>query len=123
MNIVVLNGSPKGLTSVTVQYVRFLQKKLPQHTFAIHNVASELRQLEERPEEFQSLIAAIALADGVLWAFPVYVLLVHAHYKRWIELVEQRGATSVPGQACGGAEHIHSFFRPHGTQLYSRHQR
>ena len=49
MNIVVLNGSPKGLTSVTVQYVRYLQQKLPQHTFAIHHVASELRQLEERP--------------------------------------------------------------------------
>lgn len=91
MNIVVLNGSPKGLTSVTVQYVRFLQTKLPQHTFAIHNIAGDLRSLEDRPEEFQSLIAEIAAAEGVLWAFPLYVLLVHAHYKRFIELVEQRG--------------------------------
>ena len=92
MNIVVLNGSPKGLTSVTVQYVRFLQKKLPEHTFAIHNIASDLRHLEDRPEAFQSLIAAIAAGDGVLWAFPLYVLLVHAHYKRFIELIEERGA-------------------------------
>ncbi len=91
MNIVVLNGSPKGLTSVTVQYVRFLQQKFPQHTFAIQNIASDLRHLEDRPEAFQSLIAEIAAADGVLWAFPLYVLLVHAHYKRFIELVEERG--------------------------------
>lgn len=91
MNIAVLNGSPKGLTSVTVQYVRFLQKQFPQHTFAIHSIASDLRSLEDRPEAFQSLIAEIAAADGVLWAFPVYVLLVHAHYKRFIELVEERG--------------------------------
>ena len=31
MKIIVLNGSPKGDISVTMQYVRFIQKKFPQH--------------------------------------------------------------------------------------------
>jgi len=30
-------------------------------------------------------------SDGVLWAFPLYILLVHAHYKRFIELIFERG--------------------------------
>jgi len=30
VKIAVLNGSPKGKTSVTMQYVRYLQKEFPQ---------------------------------------------------------------------------------------------
>lgn len=90
MKIVVLNGSPKGPTSVTMQYVRFLQKQLPQHEFAILHVASQLRQLEDSLSAFQQTIDTLAAADAVLWAFPLYVLLVHAHYKRFIELIGER---------------------------------
>ena len=38
-------------------------------------------------------------ADGVIWAFPLYILLVCSQYKRFIELVEERGAASAfPGK-------------------------
>ena len=30
MKIVILNGSPKGEFSITLQYVNFIQKKFPQ---------------------------------------------------------------------------------------------
>ncbi len=90
MKIVVLNGSPKGMTSVTMQYVRFLQKKFPQHEFTILHVASELLHLEDSPSAFQKTIDAVAEVEAVLWAFPLYVLLVHAHYKRFIELIGER---------------------------------
>jgi len=33
MKICVLNGSPKGRDSVTLQYVRFLELAFPGHTF------------------------------------------------------------------------------------------
>lgn len=39
MKIIVLNGSPKGNLSITLQYIRFLEKKYPQHKFQIFNVA------------------------------------------------------------------------------------
>ncbi len=35
MNITVLNGSPKGELSVTMQYVAYLAKLYPQHEFNI----------------------------------------------------------------------------------------
>jgi multimeric flavodoxin WrbA len=92
MKIVVLNGSPKGMTSVTMQYVLFLKKKLPQHEFAILNVCQEIRKLEDNQQAFQEVLSSVAASDGVLWAFPLYYMLVHGNYKRFIELLFARGA-------------------------------
>ncbi len=92
MNIVVLNGSPKGMTSVTMQYVRWLQQKFSSHKFTIFSVCHDLKRLEENEEAFGEIIKQVGDADGVLWAFPLYYLLVHAHYKRFIELLFERGA-------------------------------
>ena len=33
MNILIINGSPKGKYSVTLQTLLFLEKKYPQYTF------------------------------------------------------------------------------------------
>ncbi len=90
MKIVVLNGSPKGMNSVTMQYVLLLQKKFPQHGFTIHNVCQDVHRLEESPEKFAEVISSVSAADAVLWAFPVYCLLVHAYYKRFIDLLFER---------------------------------
>jgi multimeric flavodoxin WrbA len=91
MKIVVLNGSPKGMTSVTMQYVLFLKKKLPQHEFTILNVCQEVKKLEDNSQSFQEVLNSVAASDGVLWAFPLYYMLVHANYKRFIELLFARG--------------------------------
>lgn len=95
MKIVVLNGSPKGESSVTMQYVGFIQKKFPQHEFKILNIAQRGKQIESKAEIFQEIIAEIKKADGVLWAFPLYVFLVHSQYKRFIELISERSAEAV----------------------------
>jgi len=92
MKIVVLNGSPKGVTSVTIQYVRFLEKKSPQHEFSILNVCQDSKKLEGDEDAFSATIKAIQGADVILWATPVYVFLVPGPYKRFIELVIERGA-------------------------------
>ena len=92
MKIVVLNGSPKGDISVTMQYVNYIAKKYPQHQFQTENISQRIKLIEKSPNEFARIIADIQATDGVLWAFPLYILLVHAHYKRFIELVFERGA-------------------------------
>ena len=91
MKIVVLNGSPKGQLSVTMQYVRFLEKKSPQHEFSIINVSHDIKRLEEE-DAFDAAIRTIRDADAVLWATPVYVFVVPGPYKRFIELVIERKA-------------------------------
>jgi multimeric flavodoxin WrbA len=91
MKTVVLNGSPKGMTSVTMQYVRFLQKKFPQHAFTIFNVCQDVKKLEGDQTVWREVIEAVEAGDVVLWATPVYVFLVPGPYKRFIELAIERG--------------------------------
>jgi multimeric flavodoxin WrbA len=91
MKIVVFNGSPKGNISVTLQYVLFIQKKFPQHELKIFNISQEIRKIEKEDKAFQQIVEAVKSADGVLWAFPLYFLLVHSNYKRFIELITERG--------------------------------
>ena len=98
MKLVVLNGSPKGMTSVTMQYVLFLRKKLPQHEFTILNACQEIKKLEGDEQAFLEVIKTVAESDGVLWAFPLYYMLVHGDYKRFIELVFAR-APGPPSKA------------------------
>ncbi len=91
MKIVILNGSPKGNLSITLQYVHFIQKKFPQHQMKIFNIAQELRKIERENKAFQEIITEVKTSDGVIWAFPLYFLLVHSNYKRFIELISERG--------------------------------
>ncbi|NBD36318.1 MAG: flavodoxin [Chloroflexi bacterium] len=91
MKITVLNGSPKGETSVTMQYVRYIQKHFPQHELEIVNIAQRLKKIERDATTFQEIIDQVRASDGILWAFPLYVFLVHSNYKRFIELIWERG--------------------------------
>jgi len=92
MKIVVLNGSPKGEVSVTRQYVVYLEKTFPEHQFVVLPVAQRIRELERDAAAFDRVIAEVRTADGVVWAFPLYILLVCSQYKRFIELIDERGA-------------------------------
>ncbi|WP_158408409.1 NAD(P)H-dependent oxidoreductase [Desulfosporosinus fructosivorans] len=95
MKIVVLNGSPKGDSSVTMQYVAFMQKKLPQHDFKIVNIAQRIKKIESDEQIFGEITGEIKSADGIIWAFPLYVFLVHSGYKRFIELITERAAGDI----------------------------
>ncbi|HTX54579.1 MAG TPA: NAD(P)H-dependent oxidoreductase, partial [Candidatus Baltobacteraceae bacterium] len=94
MKIVVLNGSPKGDVSVTRQYVLHLEKAFPQHAFEILHVAQQSRKLEHDAAAFEDVLQKVRSADGILWAFPLYILLVSSQYKRFIDLLWTRGADS-----------------------------
>jgi len=95
MNIIVLNGSPKGNMSVTMQYVAYVQKNFPKHNFEILNVAQKIDRIEKDRKYFQATIDKIKCADGVLWAFPVYVLLVPSQYIRFVELIFENNVEHV----------------------------
>lgn len=93
MKICVLNGSPKGRESVTMQYVRFLGLAFPSHTFVIEDVGQQIAGIEADETLFSRVIASVSSADAVLFASPVYFMLVPAQLKRFIELVFARNAS------------------------------
>jgi len=90
MHVAILNGSPKGNLSVTLQYVLFLQKHFPDHTFSIHSIGERIRSIEKKKAMFDDIIEDCTRADGILWSFPIYYMLVPAQMKRFIELISER---------------------------------
>lgn len=91
MKIVILNGSPKGEYSITMQYVKFMQKRFPSHEYQTIHVAQKIKAIEKNESMFLSIIDEIRSADAVLWSFGIWVLAVSAQYMRFIELISERG--------------------------------
>ena len=92
MKIIVLNGSPKGNLSGTLQYCAYLEKAFPQHEFESVHIAQQLKAIESNEEKFNEILQQIQSADGVIWSFPLYFMMVHGNLKRFIELISEREA-------------------------------
>ena len=91
---VVLSGSPKGDKSITLKYVEWLQQQFADVEFSIHHITQRIHLLESRDPEFRKICEAVREADGVVWAFPVYVYMMPSGYKRFIELISERDAVA-----------------------------
>ena len=68
MNILVLNGSPKGKNSVTLQTVHYWELLFPEQTFEILHVGQNIKSLEK---DFSKALNAIEKADVLLFSYPV----------------------------------------------------
>ncbi len=88
MNILVLNGSPKGEYSITLQTVRYIEKLHPEHNFEVLHVGQRIRALER---DFSPAVAAIQKADALLFAYPVYTFIAPYQLHRFIELLKASG--------------------------------
>ena len=89
MNILVLNGSPKGSNSITLQTVLYLQKRYPAHSFEILHVGAKIRALEK---DFAPAVDAAARADVLLFSYPVYTFIAPCQLHRFMELLKASGA-------------------------------
>ncbi len=90
MKILVLNGSPKGEHSITLQYVKFLERVYSSHEFKILHISQKIKKLEKNNDYFLEVIDDIISADAIIWSFGLWVLAVPAQYMRFIELVYER---------------------------------
>ena len=71
MDILVINGSPKGKFSITLQTSNYLQILHPEHHFEILNAGQSIKALEK---DFTSALEAIKKADLLLFSYPVFNL-------------------------------------------------
>ena len=94
MNILVINGSPKGKHSITLQTVNYLQILHPEHNFEILHAGQSIKALEK---DFSSAVAAVEKADILLFSYPVYTFIAPCQLHRFIELLKASG-TNLSGK-------------------------
>ena len=86
MKVLILNGSPSGSNSITLQTVLYIQKHFPDVTFEILQVAPRIKSIEK---DFSEAESALQNADLLLFCYPVYTFLVPAQLHRFIELIKE----------------------------------
>ena len=85
MKFLVLNGSPKGNYSITLQTVHYLAALHPEHSFKVLNVGQKIKALEKN---FVPAREAVAEADVLLFSYPVYTFIAPSQLHRFIELLK-----------------------------------
>lgn len=88
MNVLVINGSPKGDNSITLQTVLFLEKKFKKVSFEYLNVGARYRIYEK---DFKEPASKLEKADLILFSYPVYTFIVPSQLHRFVELMKESG--------------------------------
>ena len=86
MNIFVVNGSPAGEGSITLQTMRYIEEKYPTHSYEHLNAAVKIHSLEK---DFSPALRALERAELIVFCYPVYTFLVPAQLHRFIELIKE----------------------------------
>ncbi len=88
MNILVLNASPKGKNSTTVQTALYLQALHPEHEFTFLPVGQRIKSYEK---DFSPVRFELEKADLILFSYPVYTFIAPYQLHRLIELIKADG--------------------------------
>ncbi len=88
MNILVINGSPKGKYSITLQTLNYLEKKYKNHTFTVLNAGQTIRGIEKDFAKSRELLLA---ADSIIFSYPVYTFVAPSQLNKFIELMKADG--------------------------------
>lgn len=88
MKVLVLNGSPKGEYSITLQTSLYLEKKFPEHEFKFLHVGRYIKSFEK---DFSPVADAITGTDLIIFSYPVYTFIAPSQLHRFIELLKASG--------------------------------
>jgi len=90
--VVAINGSPHGKNGNSIFCFHYAKKYLLNVECQIFHVASKIKKIEDNESYFNSIMDVIRSADGIFWVFPAYIFIMPSQFKRFIELIQERGA-------------------------------
>ena len=88
MNIAIINGSPKGAYSITLQTIRYLERKYLQHSFSVLHAGQKIKTLEKNFSEAKELLEK---SEAIIFSYPVYTFLAPSQLHRFVELLKASG--------------------------------
>ena len=88
MNILIINGSPKGKYSITLQTLHYLERKFKGQTFNVLNAGQTIRAIEKDFTKARDMLKA---ADAIIFSYPVYTFVAPCQLHRFIELMKADG--------------------------------
>lgn len=97
MKLAIVNGSPKGDNSITIQGAHYLARKFPENELSIVTLGPNPKRLED-PAALAEVVATLAGADALLWFFPVYFNCVPSQLKRFVELLFAAAPQALAGK-------------------------
>ena len=86
MKILIVNGSPKGKYSVTLQTLNYLALKLPEHDFKVIHAGQQIKKIQR---DFTSSKKALEEADLIVFSYPVYTFIAPCQLHYFIDLMKE----------------------------------
>ncbi|MBR6469828.1 MAG: NAD(P)H-dependent oxidoreductase [Lachnospiraceae bacterium] len=88
MKVLIINGSPAGDDSITLQTMLYIKEWFRRHDYEIINAAQSIKRYEN---DFSQVRRALKDADLLVFCYPVYTFLVPSQLHRFIELIKESG--------------------------------
>ena len=95
MKVLIVNASPKGEYSLTLQHARYLAVHEPGIEWSVSHVGEKLTDIEFDRAWLDGNIAAVEACDAIIWATPVYTMLVPWQLIRFFSLVREAGKEGI----------------------------
>ena len=86
MKILIVNGSPKGKYSVTLQTLNYLALKFPEHDFKVIHAGQQIKKIQR---DFSSSKKALEEADLIVFSYPVYTFIAPCQLHYFIDLMKE----------------------------------
>lgn len=88
MKILILNGSPKGKYSITLQTCKYLEIKFPEHEFKVLDVGQKIKSITK---DFSEASALLTESELIIFSYPVYTFIAPCQLHKFIELMKLSG--------------------------------